>query len=99
MLLYWSLLKYSTDHGFTQFDFGRSSIGEGTYRFKQQWGARPVPLDWKYFQNNTDSDTNKARNKKLNKSLIRRFLEIVWCKMPLQVANLLGSKIRKYISL
>ena len=28
------------------FDFGRSSEGEGTYKFKKQWGAKPTPLVW-----------------------------------------------------
>ena len=29
-------------------DFGRSTPDEGTYKFKEQWGAEPVPLHWEY---------------------------------------------------
>lgn len=36
MLLYWGFLAYASDHGFKRFDFGRSTPGEGTYRFKEQ---------------------------------------------------------------
>ena len=41
MLLYWEILKLATHHGYKAFDFGRSTKGAGTYRFKQQWGAKP----------------------------------------------------------
>ncbi|MNC90250.1 hypothetical protein D3C83_63270 [compost metagenome] len=27
---------------------GRSTPGEGTFKFKAQWGAEPVPLHWEY---------------------------------------------------
>ena len=46
MLLYWSILKHVTDNGCSRFDFGRSTYNEGTYKFKQQWGAQPTPLEW-----------------------------------------------------
>ena len=49
MLLYWSLLEYSSDHGYTTFDFGRSSVEASTYRFKAQWGAEPHQLHWHYW--------------------------------------------------
>ncbi len=48
MLLYWSVLSEACNQGYTQFDFGRSTPDEGTYRFKQQWGAEPQPLYWYY---------------------------------------------------
>ena len=46
MLLYWTFLEYAADQGYAFFDFGRSTPGEGTYRFKEQWGAKPAPLFW-----------------------------------------------------
>lgn len=49
MLLYWSCLRFSCERGFRVFDFGRSTPDEGTYRFKEQWGAKPVPLYWHYW--------------------------------------------------
>ena len=48
MLLYWKMLEFACDNGFNYFDFGRSSLDEGTYKFKKQWGASPVPLPWQY---------------------------------------------------
>ena len=48
-LLYWEIIQYAIKEGFRRFDFGRSTPGEGTYKFKEQWGARPVPLSWEYW--------------------------------------------------
>ncbi|MEZ5583585.1 MAG: GNAT family N-acetyltransferase [Candidatus Competibacteraceae bacterium] len=49
MLLYWSVLEFACKKGYRIFDFGRSTPGEGTYRFKEQWGAKPVQLYWHYW--------------------------------------------------
>ena len=63
MLLYWNVLKYSCDIGFKMFDFGRSSVGEGTYKFKTQWGAQAIPLTWYSM-----SITNRGKKEKANNS-------------------------------
>jgi FemAB-related protein (PEP-CTERM system-associated) len=47
-LLYWTAIEDAIQRGCRTFDFGRSTPGEGTYRFKEQWGARPEPLWWEY---------------------------------------------------
>lgn len=49
MLLYWSMLEYGIDCGCTVFDFGRSTPGAPTCRFKEQWGAEREPLVWHVF--------------------------------------------------
>lgn len=97
MLLYWSLLEYATDNGCQQFDFGRSSIGEGTFKFKQQWGAKPVELDWKTFPEITNKTVND-NSLRQNVSL-RQTAENIWRKLPLPITIQLGSRVRKYISL
>lgn len=45
-LLYWMALREALRRGLARFDFGRSSIGSGTYQFKRQWGAVESPLYW-----------------------------------------------------
>lgn len=85
MLLYWTLLSHVCDQGCKLFDFGRSTIGEGTYRFKKQWGAKPYALPW------TDQPGTASR--------LRPFIEGVWRKLPLGVANWIGPKLRRYITL
>jgi FemAB-related protein (PEP-CTERM system-associated) len=49
MLLYWSLLEQAVEDGCEEFDFGRSSVGSGTWRFKKQWGAEERQLYWHYW--------------------------------------------------
>lgn len=48
MWMYFKLLMRSMERGSERFDFGRSSQGSGTYRFKEQWGAQPQPTVWQY---------------------------------------------------
>ena len=48
-LLYWHLLKFSVEQGYSLFDFGRSSPDSGPYQFKLQWQSTPVPLNWQYW--------------------------------------------------
>lgn len=49
MLLYWEVLSYAIAQKFRYFDFGRSTQDAGTYKFKEQWGAKPRQLYWHYW--------------------------------------------------
>jgi len=94
MLLYWNFLKFSADNGYTVFDFGRSTEEEGTYRFKKQWEAHPVPLIWyNDVEEMKDNDQVKQQTDK------RCMAVEIWQKIPLPVANIIGPHLRKYISL
>lgn len=92
MLLYWELLSYCADAGICLFDFGRSSFGEGTFRFKKQWGAQPYLLTW---ENWLDQNLNLSGPP----GRLRSIIESAWRKLPLSVANFLGPLIRKHIRL
>jgi FemAB-related protein (PEP-CTERM system-associated) len=94
MLLYWSFLAYAADQGFALFDFGRSTRGEGTFKFKQQWGAEPRPLYWC-----TLGDVGNAADTNLRLSANRARVEAVWRRLPLPVCNVLGPRIRRFVSL
>jgi FemAB-related protein (PEP-CTERM system-associated) len=93
MQLYWNVLKYSCDNGYKIFDFGRSTIGEGTYNFKAQWGAKPVPLEWY-----TILTKGQEKSKKIE-SRYRLYFEQCWSNLPVTITNYLGPKIRRNISL
>ncbi len=95
MLLYWNFLKYSADNGYNIFDFGRSSKGEGTYKFKAQWGAQSIPLDWYSLQLRDRPPPNNNQAEITG----RDFFAGIWQKIPLRLANYLGPRLRKYISL
>jgi len=94
MLLYWTMLEYACDHGYKQFDFGRCTPGEGSYRFKEQWGAKPEPLHWRRI-------SLKGEKAKTSISEDSKFLMAseIWKKLPLSVTVFVGPMIRRYISL
>ena len=90
MLLYWTSLKYACENSYTVFDFGRSTPGEGTYKFKEQWGAKPLQLYWHYWmKDNGNMPEINPHNPKYD-AAIR-----VWQKLPLVVTNLIGPSIVK----
>jgi len=90
MQLYWDVLKLSIDKGYKTFDFGRSSEGSGTYRFKKQWGAKPRQLHWHYWlKDNGDIPILNPTNPKYKIAIE------MWKKMPVSIANWLGPKIVK----
>lgn len=94
MLLYWNFLRIACERGCAIFDFGRSTYLEGTYKFKEQWGAEPVLLDWRCL--NRDGQALEISS---TSSKIRSMVESIWKISPLALANFLGPHLRKHISL
>lgn len=94
MMLYAHLIGYAADHGMQYFDFGRSTLNEGTYKFKKQWGAVPYPLQWVDLCNPVSSNTAGTGSSAVKETLIQ-----VWRNLPLSVTTTVGSRVRGYISL
>ncbi len=90
MLLYRTALEFAIENGFRVFDFGRSTPGEGTYRFKEQWGAKPVQLYWHYWLRDGGAlpEINPANPK-------YRMAINIWRRLPLSLTKLLGPNIVK----
>ncbi|MEM7610326.1 MAG: FemAB family XrtA/PEP-CTERM system-associated protein [Pseudomonadota bacterium] len=88
MLLYWEVLRFAIEAGYQHFDFGRSTVDAGTYRFKKQWGAEPRPLYWHYWlRDGGELPQLNPRNTKYQLAIK------AWQKLPLPVANFLGPRI------
>jgi serine/alanine adding enzyme len=91
-LLYWEALRFAIANGATAFDFGRSTVDGGTYRFKKQWGAKPVQLYWQYqLQTGTELPELNPANPKYQLAVR------LWQHLPLTVTNLLGPMIVRSI--
>jgi FemAB-related protein (PEP-CTERM system-associated) len=91
-LLYWEAIRFAIRNGSAKFDFGRSTPGEGTFRFKKQWGAKPVQLYWQYLLEQGKSIPE------LNPKNPRYRLAIkIWQQLPLAVTNVLGPLIVRNI--
>ena len=87
MWMYWNLLQRGIEKGSSEFDFGRSSVGSGTYKFKEQWGAKPKQAVWQYYVRKGDpSDMRPDSPSKIR-------LVKVWKKLPLWLTRLVGPSI------
>lgn len=90
MYLYWQILSYAIEQGFKTFDFGRSSVDAGTYKFKKQWGAEPQPCYWYHWVPEGKPLPNLSpTNSKFDKAIK------VWQKLPLAVTKIIGPPIVK----
>jgi serine/alanine adding enzyme len=94
MLLYWSMLEYACDHGYSKFNFGRSTIGEGTYKFKLQWGGKPYSLHWQRIVLKMPSVVKVNSSKSEFEKAIA-----FWKKLPVSLTRIIGPMIRKHIDL
>lgn len=90
MKLYWELLSLSVSRGCRRFDFGRSTVDSGTYRFKRQWGAEPKPLYW-YRWERHPSGPEIAHGEGQGK--VMQLATTVWQRLPIGLANALGPHI------
>jgi FemAB-related protein (PEP-CTERM system-associated) len=88
MRMYWELLVHSMHKGAAAFDFGRSTVDSGTYRFKAQWGAEPHQLHWHYWLPSGGSIPTLNPS---NPKYARRIQ--LWKRLPLWCANILGPHI------
>jgi len=87
-LLYWTIIESAIAEGCTRLDFGRSTPNEGTFHFKAQWGATPVPLFWEYVLIDQASLPDQGpKNPKF------RLAIEAWKKMPVGLANLIGPRV------
>lgn len=93
MLLYWETIRAGCQEGFRTFDFGRSSRGSGTYRFKRQWGAEEAPLFWYTIP----MDGRRGRPVS-GASRAAALLTGSWRHLPLGFTRSLGPHIRKYLT-
>lgn len=87
MVMYWELLKRAIGRGQKVFDFGRSSAGSGTYRFKEQWGAVPHPSIWQYYLRRGSVSDMRPTNSKFGLAIR------VWRRLPVALTRLIGPAI------
>ena len=93
VLLYWDAIQFTQQTGAPVFDMGRSTVNEGTYRFKARWGAEPVPLNWEYQLLKTPGDMPNVSpaNPKFHLAIA------LWQKLPLSITTRVGPMIVRAI--
>ena len=91
MLLYWSFMERSIEHGMERFNFGRCTRGSGTHRFKKQWGGEDVDLPWAQWSKRGVAATPTPDGGAM--SLAVR----AWQRLPLVITNRLGPVLARRI--
>lgn len=91
MWMYRMILKRAIGLGYKYFDFGRSTTDANTYKFKKQWGAKPIQHHWYYLLESGPIPQTNANNPKY------RFLVAAWKRLPVWLANIIGPHLVKNI--
>jgi FemAB-related protein (PEP-CTERM system-associated) len=91
-LMYWRIIEDAIEHRVATLDFGRSTPNEGTFHFKQQWGAEPKPLHWEYALNGAAALPNVSPANPRYRAAIA-----VWTRLPLILTNWIGPHIVRSI--
>ena len=86
MLLYREALGFAIGSGCKVFDFGRSTRGAGTWKFKKQWGAQERQIWWRVRLAGGRAPEKEGSGKA---EQLRR----AWTRLPVGVANRLGPVI------
>lgn len=89
-VLYWAVMEHYCRKGAAWFDFGRSTADSPHYRFKKQWDAEPLNLNYQFWVR----PGRKVNLVSSNNPKYRRRIEM-WKKLPLWVTRLLGPYISR----
>ena len=87
MLMYRHLLDRAVGRGQRVFDFGRSTVGGPTHKFKEQWGATPHPATWQYALKGGATTEMRPDNPRYQRAIR------VWQRLPLRLTRCLGPVI------
>lgn len=91
-LLYWDAIQFAMERFASVFDMGRSTPDEGTFKFKAQWGAEPLQLNWEYrLMMQGELPNVSPANPKYQRAIA------LWQKLPLAVTRSVGPMIVRTI--
>lgn len=92
-LLYWEVIRWGCEKGYQRLDFGRSSPGTGTHRFKKQWGTVEKPLRWQCVGLKRDRPPVVESGNPNYAWVVR-----IWRRLPVTVTKMIGPVLRRHIS-
>lgn len=88
--MYWEAVRFGIRNGLKALDLGRSQTGSGTYKYKEQWGARPEQLRYLIY----DGGANAGGPP--DKQSLSKFVEL-WKAMPAFITDPAGKALIKYL--
>ncbi len=92
MLLYWTVIREAIRRGYRTFSFGRSSEDSGTFTFKKNWGAVPVPLPYHYLLPPGEHLPEAASHDPVLATVSR-----AWQHTPVALTRALGPRLVRYL--
>jgi FemAB-related protein (PEP-CTERM system-associated) len=90
MLLYWSMMEECIRRGVSQFNFGRSTPGASTHRFKLQWGGADATLPWGVWGEKSEPNPESAKYLALRS---------VWSRFPVSFSKMIGPAVARQLPL
>ena len=84
-LLFWAAVEQAAHDGADILDFGRSPAGSGTYRFKRNFGASPIPILWL-----SDKAVDPYRRYRVAQNL--------WRALPDAITDRAGPRLCRYLA-
>jgi len=86
--MYWELMRRSSEKGYKCFDFGRSKVDTGAFKFKTNWGFEPEYLNYEYYLVNATEIPDVNPNNPKYSLFIK-----AWQKMPFAMTKVIGPYI------
>ena len=91
--MYWDVMRRAADAGCRCFDYGRSKVDTGSYRFKKHWGFEPIPLPYEYHLVRARNMPNVSPANPKYRLFIR-----MWRAMPYPVTRVLGPVVARHLA-
>lgn len=90
--MYYQLMCHARERGCHYFDFGRSKLDSGSYRYKKHWGMEIRPMCYQYYLVRSKQVPSLAANNPKYKIFIK-----LWQKLPLTVSQQLGPMLARHL--
>ncbi|WP_262695020.1 FemAB family XrtA/PEP-CTERM system-associated protein [Kordiimonas aquimaris] len=90
--MYFQLMIKARERGVTRFDFGRSKIDSGPYKFKKNWGFEPTEMQYEWRLREGITIPEMSQHKGVYGQLAKW-----WKKLPLPVSKIAGPIVSRHL--
>lgn len=90
--MYYQLMCHAAQRGYTHFDFGRSKIDSGSYKYKQHWGMEETALHYRVALVKAQALPERSPTNPKYAAFIS-----MWKRLPLGLSQQVGPVLSKYL--
>jgi len=96
--LYWHVIEWAAEAGYTHMDFGHAKPGSSLARFKAQWSAREVPeYRYDYVPGSPGGAPTPGPGRALEGRGRQGLMERTWQRLPLPLTRLAAGVAYRYL--